>query len=70
MAGILGLTLCSLGEYEQSLARLHRPGQTRSVVYTHLLCEHTVDSHVYAALRERKDVVSAILDRIKKGETA
>jgi SNF2 family DNA or RNA helicase len=60
----------SLGEYEQSLARLHRPGQTRCVLYTHLVAENTVDSQVYAALRERKDVVQAILDGIRKQEVA
>jgi SNF2 family DNA or RNA helicase len=54
----------SLGDYEQSLARTHRPGQTRSVTYYHLVSEGTVDSRVYAALEQRKDVVRAILDRI------
>ena len=29
----------SLGSYEQSLARVHRPGQTRPVEYIHLLAE-------------------------------
>ena len=33
----------SLSEYEQSLARVHRPGQTRPVAYYHLIAEHTVD---------------------------
>jgi SNF2 family DNA or RNA helicase len=57
----------SLGEHEQSLARLHRPGQTRSVTYLHLIADGTVDRHVYAALRERKDVVTSILDAVRKG---
>jgi SNF2 family DNA or RNA helicase len=59
----------SLGEYEQSLARLHRPGQARSVTYLHLIADGTVDRHVYAALRERKDVVTSILDAVRKGGT-
>ncbi len=51
----------SLGEYEQSLARMDRPGQTRSVRYYHLIAENTVDEAVYAALKKRKKVVEFIL---------
>jgi SNF2 family DNA or RNA helicase len=58
----------SLGEYEQSLARLHRPGQTRSVTYLHLIADGTVDAHVYRMLRERRDVVAGILDEVKHGK--
>lgn len=54
----------SLGDYEQSLARLRRPGQTRCVRYYHLVCEGTVDTQVYAALRERRDVIDAVLRRL------
>ncbi len=54
----------SLGDYEQSLARTHRPGQERSVTYYHLIAEQTVDERVYAALSERKDVVTAVLERV------
>jgi SNF2 family DNA or RNA helicase len=53
----------SLGQYEQSLARLDRPGQTRPVTYTHFLARGTVDGQVYTALRARKEVVEAILRR-------
>jgi SNF2 family DNA or RNA helicase len=51
----------SLSEYEQSLARLHRPGQKRNVCYYHLIAENTVDRRVYSALRARKDVIEAVL---------
>ena len=51
----------SLGDYEQSLARVHRPKQERSVVYYHLLAEGTVDEKVYKALKSRKEVVESIL---------
>jgi SNF2 family DNA or RNA helicase len=54
----------SLGDYEQSLARLRRPGQTRCVRYYHLVCDGTVDAQVYAALRERRHVVEAVLQRL------
>jgi len=54
----------SLGDYEQSLARLRRPGQERCVRYYHLVCEGTVDEAVYAALRDRRSVVEAVLARL------
>jgi SNF2 family DNA or RNA helicase len=55
----------SLGDYEQSLARVHRPGQNRPVAYYHIVAKGTVDEKVYAALRDRKQVVEAILDGIQ-----
>jgi SNF2 family DNA or RNA helicase len=60
----------SLGDYEQSLARLRRPGQTRCVRYYHLVCEGTVDEQVYAALRERRNVVDAVLTRLSPRKEA
>lgn len=51
----------SLGEYDQSLARIHRPGQTETVTYYHLLTKHTVDSRIERALKERRDVIADIL---------
>jgi len=53
----------SLGDYEQSRARIHRPGQQREVVYIHLLMKNTIDERVYGALKKKKDVVRSILDR-------
>ena len=54
----------SLGDYEQSLARLRRPGQTRCVRYYHLVAPGTVDEQVYAALRERRSVIDAVLKHL------
>ena len=51
----------SLGDYEQSLARSHRPGQERTVFYYHILAKDTVDERVYKALQERKNVVESVL---------
>lgn len=51
----------SLGDYEQSRARVHRPGQERTTFYIHLLADNTVDEKVYKALADRKDVVENIL---------
>ena len=55
----------SLGSYEQSLARIHRPGQTRPVEYIHLLAQDTVDEQVMTALARRSDVVNSVLQQMK-----
>lgn len=52
----------SLGDYEQSLARVHRPGQTRETFYYHLIAESTVDRKIYDALADRRAVVESILE--------
>jgi SNF2 family DNA or RNA helicase len=52
----------SLAQFEQSLARVHRPGQTKPVVYVHLIAEGTVDRAVYRALKGRKEVITNILE--------
>lgn len=54
----------SLGDYEQSLARLHRPGQERCVRYYHLVAQGTIDTGVYAALRNRRNVIEGVLDQL------
>lgn len=51
----------SLGDYEQSLARVRRPGQDRRVFYYHLIASDTVDEKVYGALRQRKNVIENVL---------
>lgn len=59
----------SLGEYDQSLARLDRPladgtKRTDPVVFVHLVASNTVDTKIYRALAERRDVVQAIIGRM------
>lgn len=56
----------SLSEWLQAIARLHRPGQTRhthiySLIATLPHNRMTVESRVYAALRDRKDVVNELV---------
>ena len=58
-------TSWSLGEYEQSLARVHRPGQERPVIYIHLPAKGTVDEVVYKALERKRDVIEAVLLRLR-----
>lgn len=56
-----------LGLYVQSLKRIHRPNQTRPVVYYHFIAKAgkkgTIDKVMYNALRAKKDVVDYIMER-------
>ncbi len=54
----------SLGEYDQCLARTHRPGQLRPVLHIHLVAKHTVDERIQRALDRRAEVVGSILQEI------
>lgn len=56
----------SLGDYQQSLARVHRPGQEHPVTYYHLVADGTVDRRVVRALVKRQDVVQSILEELRE----
>jgi superfamily II DNA or RNA helicase len=62
----------SLSEYEQAVARLHRPGQTKHTHIYHLVAtidgRKTVDGRVYDALQERKEVIDVIVDGYARGD--
>ena len=60
----------SLGEYEQSLARLHRPGQAAKVVYHHLVARHTIDEEIYQALQKKQNVIRAIEEHLLEEDVA
>lgn len=52
----------SLGDYEQSLARVRRPDQkARAVVYYHLIAAGTIDEIVMAAIGKRASLVDSTL---------
>ena len=55
----------SLGEYDQAMSRVHRPGQTRPVEHIHLGVQNTVDEKIMRALEKRAEVIQAILTEIK-----
>lgn len=61
----------SLGQYEQSLARTHRPGQTRKVIYYHILAKGTIDEKIYRALKAKKKIIDYVLeDMVAENESA
>lgn len=53
----------SLGDHEQSLSRLLKRDMGSAAVYYYLVADGTVDVKIARALRERKDVIEAILKR-------
>lgn len=56
----------SLGQYIQACGRLHRQGQTKSVIIHHLIAEGTIDEDVMAALKDKGDVQKMVIQRFKK----
>lgn len=52
----------SLALYDQSRARLYRPGQGERVSFLHLVAEGTIDEAVYESLQRKRDVIDAIRD--------
>lgn len=56
----------SLGNYDQTIARLDRPGQEHPVEFIHLVAEGTVDVDIYDALNARREIVDAVTERVKQ----
>ena len=50
----------SLAQYEQSRARLYRPGQTRPVSFHHLVARGTIDEALYRSLMKKEDIIKSI----------
>lgn len=56
----------SLGNYQQALARLHRPGQERGVEFLRFQAAGTVDEKVLAALENKADLISSVMEGYAK----
>lgn len=50
----------SLALYEQSKARLYRPGQERRVLFNYLICENTIDELIYSTLNNKHDLIAEV----------
>jgi len=59
-----GLTW-SLELYQQTNARLHRQGQTDTVVIHHIIARGTIDEQVMAALRKKEKTQDALIDAVR-----
>jgi len=53
------------GDYEQSLARSHRNGQTNKVTYIHFIVEDTIDRRIQLALARRASIVKDVLAQLE-----
>jgi len=56
-------TVPTLTEYEQSRARLYRPGQKSPVSFIHLIARNTIDTAMYNSLMRKENMI----DLIKSG---
>lgn len=52
----------SLALYDQSKARLYRPGQDRRVSFMHLVADGTIDEAMYESLQRKRDIIESIRD--------
>ena len=59
-----GLTW-SLELYQQTNARLHRQGQTETVVIHHIIAKGTIDEDVMRALQKKEKTQNALIDAVK-----
>ena len=59
-----GLTW-SLELYQQTNARLHRQGQTETVIIHHIIAKDTIDEDVMKALRRKEKTQSDLIDAVK-----
>lgn len=50
----------SLALYDQSKARLYRPGQTRPVSFVHLIASGTIDELIYQSLLNKRSLIDAV----------
>jgi SNF2 family DNA or RNA helicase len=54
----------SLGDYEQSLGRIDRPGQTRPVTYIHIVAAETIDEAIMDALAAKRSIADVVMNGI------
>ena len=55
----------SLENYKQSIDRNYRIGQTRPVTVYHLLAKGTIDERVMEAIKNKEDIVEALLNNLE-----
>jgi SNF2 family DNA or RNA helicase len=58
----------SLGDFQQSIARLHRPGQSHPVFFYNLIASGTVDEKIYKALNDKTEVIDSVIRDYENAE--
>lgn len=56
----------SYGDYEQALARLVRPGQTRPVTFYRLICPGTIDERIARVVAAKENVIEVVTREIQQ----
>lgn len=57
----------SSSAFRQAIARLHRPGQSRKVIYYHIAARGTIDVSIADALQRKGDLEAAVMERLGYG---
>lgn len=57
----------SLQDYEQSLGRAYRNGQTKKVTVYHFVSQNTIEEAIYASLRNKKDFTDDLFAKYLEG---
>ncbi len=65
---VMNSGLLSPGDYDQMMARQYRPGQTRDVIYYHLVSRRTVEEKLIKARQEKREIVEALLSELFEEE--
>ena len=55
----------SLELYQQVLKRIHRQGQTETVVIHHIIAKYTIDEDVMKALQKKEKTQNALIDAVR-----
>lgn len=58
----------SLQDYEQSLGRAYRNGQTKKVTVYQFITKHSIESEIYKALKEKKDFTDELFVKFVESE--
>jgi len=58
----------SLAEFDQAVARVHRPGQTRPTSIYSLVCDRTIDRRIHTAIAGRREVVEDVLGQLHNAQ--
>lgn len=55
----------SYADYDQAKARIHRIGQINKCTYIHLVMDNTVDTDIFSALHNKRNMADVVLNRWK-----